>query len=57
MLTKAQHTDELTPDGLTHIRVDYKVSGIGSGSCGPQLREQYRLQDETVKFEFSIVKR
>ena len=56
-LENKQHNFELESDGLTHVRVDYKVSGIGSGSCGPQLREQYRLQDETVKFEFSIVKR
>ena len=38
------------------VAVDYKVSGIGSGSCGPQLLEKYRMQDENVKFEFSIVK-
>ena len=55
-LETKQHNFELETDGLTHVRVDYKVSGIGSGSCGPQLREQYRLQDEKVKFEFSIVK-
>jgi beta-galactosidase len=52
-LETKQHNFELEADGLNHVRVDYKVSGIGSGSCGPQLREQYRLQDETVKFEFS----
>lgn len=26
------HTDELTQDGKVHLRVDYKVSGIGSNS-------------------------
>ena len=55
-LEAKQHNFELETDGLSHVRVDYKVSGIGSGSCGPQLREQYRLQDEKVKFAFSIVK-
>ena len=55
-LETKQHNFELEADGLTHVRVDYKVSGIGSGSCGPQLLEKYRLQDEKVKFEFSIVK-
>lgn len=55
-LEAKNHNFELEADGLTHVRVDYKVSGIGSGSCGPQLLEKYRLQDEKVKFEFSIVK-
>ena len=55
-LEEKQHDFELVADGLTHVRVDYKVSGIGSGSCGPQLLDKYRLQDETVKFEFSIIK-
>ncbi|MBR2311590.1 MAG: DUF4981 domain-containing protein [Oscillospiraceae bacterium] len=55
-LETKQHNFELEGDGLTHVRVDYKVSGIGSGSCGPQLLEKYRLQDEKVKFAFSIVK-
>ena len=29
-LFKARHTDELVPDGVTHLRIDYKVSGVGS---------------------------
>ena len=52
MLTKAQHTDELIADGLTHVRVDYKVSGIGSGSCGPALDEKFRLSEK--EFTFSV---
>ena len=56
-LTEKNHNFELAGDGLTHVRVDYKVSGIGSGSCGPQLLEKYRLKDEKVFFEFSIVKK
>ena len=48
------HTDELDPDGLVHVRVDYKVSGIGSNSCGPMLAEPYRLAEEQVFFEFDI---
>jgi beta-galactosidase len=55
-LESKNHSFELEKDGLTHVRLDYKVSGIGSNSCGPQLLEKYRLQDEKVKFAFSIVK-
>jgi beta-galactosidase len=53
-LTKAEHTDELVADGLTHVRVDYKVSGIGSHSCGPQLEKQYRLDEKQVRYAFSV---
>ena len=46
VLTRAEHTDELIPDVLTHVRVDYKVSGLGSNSCGPELEERYRLSEK-----------
>ena len=54
MLDEARHTDELKSDGLVHLRIDYKDSGIGSNSCGPQLEEKYRLKEKEIYFEFSI---
>ncbi len=54
-LTKATHTDELKPNGRTNIRIDYKVSGIGSNSCGPELMEKYRLDEKELEFEFYIL--
>ena len=53
-LTKAEHTDELVADGNTHLRIDYKVSGIGSNSCGPELEKRYRLNEKQIKFQYSI---
>ena len=53
-IDKAEHTDELFSDGNTHLRVDYKVSGIGSASCGPELLEQYRLSERRIAFDFMI---
>ena len=53
-LTKAEHTDELVSDGRTHLRVDYKVSGLGSNSCGPDLEKIYRLEEKKINFHFSI---
>jgi beta-galactosidase len=53
-LTKAEHTNELVADGYTHLRIDYKVSGIGSHSCGPQLEQRYRLDEKQICFRFSI---
>ena len=53
-LLKAEHTDELIADGKTHLRIDYKVSGIGSNSCGPELEQEYRLAEKEIRFTFSI---
>ena len=53
-LTEATHTDELYKNGYANVRIDYKVSGIGSGSCGPQISDKYRLKDKTIEFEFYI---
>jgi beta-galactosidase len=53
-LLKAEHTDELIADGKTHLRIDYKVSGIGSNSCGPELEQEYRLAEKEIRFAFSI---
>ena len=50
-LINATHTDELLPNGLTNIRVDYRNSGIGSGSCGPTLLEEYQVNEEHIHFE------
>ena len=50
------HNFELEKNGLTNVRIDYKVSGIGSNSCGPDLFEKYRLNDEKISFSFVMKK-
>lgn len=50
----AAHTDELKKSPFTHIRIDYKNSGIGSAACGPELKDEYRLKEKDIDFEFSI---
>ena len=54
-LFKAKHTDELLEDGNVHLRVDYKVSGIGSHSCGPALARKYRLEEKEICFRLSVM--
>ena len=51
---KAEHTDELVEDGKVHLRVDYKMSGIGSHSCGPALSRKYRLEEKDIQFDFTM---
>lgn len=55
-LTRKGHYFELVKDEYTNLRIDYKVSGIGSNSCGPALLEKYRMNDGTVDFAFTIRK-
>lgn len=54
MLTNAMHTDELIENENTIVRIDYKNSGIGSNSCGPELLKKYRLDEKEISFGFSI---
>ncbi len=54
-LFKANHTDELKKSDSTIIRIDYKGSGLGSASCGPELLPKYRLCEKKIEnFEFYI---
>lgn len=54
MLDSAQHWDELKKDAGTNVRIDYKNSGVGSNSCGPELLEKYRLSEKEIHFVFYI---
>ncbi|MBE6582370.1 MAG: glycoside hydrolase family 2 [Ruminococcaceae bacterium] len=55
-LSTKWHNFELEKNGYANVRIDYKVSGIGSNSCGPELFEQYRLNDEKISFRFVMKK-
>ena len=56
ILTNAIHTNELIENDNTIVRIDYKNSGIGSNSCGPELIDEYRLKEKDISFQFSINK-
>ncbi len=56
-LTEKTHYFELEKDDYTNVRIDYKVSGIGSNSCGPVIGAPYRVDDEHIQFAFTIVKK
>lgn len=54
-IMKAMHIDELVKEEDTIIRIDYKNSGIGSYSCGPDMLEKYRLDEKKIEnFVFYI---
>lgn len=51
-LTKAMHWDEIQTNHAINIRIDYKASGVGSNSHGPELLEKYRLAEKEIEFGF-----
>ncbi|PTG24020.1 beta-galactosidase, partial [Staphylococcus capitis] len=53
-LTEAKHVDELEIENNTYLYVDYAQSGIGSTSCGPELNEEYRLNNKKITFNFDL---
>ncbi len=54
MLTNTSHCHELIPDSKTYLLINYRVSGLGSSSCGPDARPEYRLQDTVIDFSFRL---
>ncbi|OOF80398.1 glycoside hydrolase family 2 TIM barrel-domain containing protein [Rodentibacter caecimuris] len=56
-LEAKKHNDELEESGSTILCVDYKMSGIGSNSCGPSLKEKYRLSEMEWDWEMQFLPR
>ncbi|MNB70350.1 Evolved beta-galactosidase subunit alpha [compost metagenome] len=53
-LTEAGHNYELSRRPETIVHLDYRMSGVGSNSCGPALLAPYRLDEKEFEFELSI---
>ncbi len=51
-LTAKAHNYELEKSPYTVVCLDYKMSGIGSNSCGPELLSKYRFEE--AEFDFDI---
>lgn len=53
-LTAKKHNYELTESPDVVFCFDYKMSGIGSNSCGPELAKPMQLNAETFTFRFDL---
>lgn len=54
-LFEACHTDELdSKDGAVYVRLDAAQRGLGTGSCGPQTREEYKVHPGTYQIAFIL---
>ena len=53
-LSNKPHNFELEKAGCTVLCLDYKMSGVGSNSCGPHLLPQYRLEEAAFKWALHL---
>lgn len=54
-LTETAHDFELKPLQETVVHLDYRQSGIGSNSCGPDLPEALRLNETEFRFAVRLL--
>lgn len=54
-LEQKAHDYELNPSGSTVLCLDYKQYGIGSNSCGPQVMDKYRFDEEKFLFRMTLI--
>lgn len=53
-LTNAAHNYELPESNKSVLCIDYRQNGIGSNSCGPELDEKYRFDEDELVFGFTM---
>lgn len=53
-LTNKMHNYEIEECPSTVLCVDFAMSGIGSGSCGPQLAEKYQVNPDTFDYTMRV---
>lgn len=54
-LTEKKHNFELVPADCTVLCLDYRQNGIGSESCGPDLRKDYMFVEEAFTFKVRLI--
>ena len=54
-LERVAHNYELEESDSTVLCIDYAQNGIGSNSCGPEVLEKYRLDEEQFAFGVELI--
>lgn len=54
-LAAKKHHFELQKSGCTVWNIDYAMTGLGSGSCGPYTLPQYRLTEKEFVFDYAFL--
>ena len=42
-------------DGGVVLNIDYRMRGVGSHSCGPEIDGKYRITEEEISFAFDLL--
>jgi beta-galactosidase len=53
-LYSARHTVDLTPRPEVYLSLDHAQRGLGTASCGPDTRPQYRLTEASYRFGYAL---
>lgn len=53
-LEDARHPCDLVEEDATLLRLDAKVAGVGTGACGPGVREDALVKVERMEFSFVL---
>lgn len=48
------HQFEMRESDDVNLYLDYRMSGLGSHSCGPELDQKYRITEQDIVFSFEI---
>ena len=53
-LTNTNHRHELIKEAQPYLIIDSHHAGVGSNSCGPELDEQYQINQDELLFAVTI---
>jgi len=54
-VTSAEHPHELPPPSRTHLILDLAMHGLGSRSCGPDVRPEHQLRPRPLEVTLEFV--
>ena len=54
VLDPARHPSELRPEKEVTLYLDAAMRGLGTGSCGPDTRPEYRIGSGTHVLEYVV---
>ena len=54
-LERAAHLSELVGDSALHLYLDARQRGVGTGACGPDTLEQYRVRGGRFRMGYRVV--
>ncbi len=51
-----KHRNEMINNGKRYLYLDYKMSGVGTAACGPELNDKYKITEDHIQFTFEFLK-